>query len=58
MKPSPWRPYSHSVAQEVPPPFMKPEGSVPCSQEPASGLNSEREESNIYPDTLDLQYLF
>jgi len=31
---------SHSSSQKFPP-FMEPEDSLPCSQEPANGLNPE-----------------
>jgi hypothetical protein len=28
---------SHSASQEIPPPFIEPKGSLPCSQQPAIG---------------------
>jgi len=31
---------------------MEPEGSLPCSQEPATGPHSEPDESNPDPPTL------
>jgi hypothetical protein len=33
---------SHSATQAIPPLFMKLEGSLPCSQEPATGPYPER----------------
>jgi hypothetical protein len=31
-----WEVNSHSANQEIPPPFMEPEGLLSCSQEPNS----------------------
>jgi hypothetical protein len=33
-------------------PFMKPEGSSPCSQQPATEFYPEPDESSAYPQTL------
>jgi hypothetical protein len=32
-----WEADSHSASQQIPPPFMEPIVSLPCSQEPATG---------------------
>jgi hypothetical protein len=32
-----WETNTHPAIQEIPPPFMEPEGSLPCSQQPATG---------------------
>jgi hypothetical protein len=37
---------------------MEPEGSLPRSQEPATGPNSEPEESSPHPPTLVFQNPF
>jgi hypothetical protein len=37
---------SHSASQETPPSFMKPQGSLLCSQEPATGTYPEPDESS------------
>jgi hypothetical protein len=34
--------------------FMEPEGSLSCSEEPATGPNPEPDESNPHPETLFL----
>jgi hypothetical protein len=41
-------PSSHSASQGIPPLLMEPEGSLPCSQKPASGLYPEPESSSPY----------
>jgi hypothetical protein len=33
----PWEAHSHSASQEIPPTFMEPEDSLPCSQQPTTG---------------------
>jgi len=33
-------------------PFMEPEGTLQCSQEPATGLYNESHEYSPHPDTL------
>jgi len=43
---------SHLASQEVPPPFMEPEGLSPCSQEPTTGSYPEPDESNPCLPTL------
>jgi hypothetical protein len=32
-----WETNSHSTSQEIPRLLMEPEGSLPCSQQPATG---------------------
>jgi hypothetical protein len=44
-----WEANSFSVTQEIPSIFMESEGSLPCSQHPATGLYSDIHESNPYP---------
>jgi hypothetical protein len=41
---SPSESNSHSASQEIPRLFMEPKGSLPCSQQPASGLYPEPDE--------------
>jgi hypothetical protein len=37
---------------------MEPEGSLPCSQEPATGTHPEPDESSPHPDSLFLTMHF
>jgi hypothetical protein len=46
MKLSPsWEANILSASQEISPPFVEPEGSLPCSQEPATGSYPEPDAS-------------
>jgi hypothetical protein len=47
-----WEADSHSDGQEIPPSFMEPEGSLPCSQEAATGSYPEPDESRRHFPTL------
>jgi hypothetical protein len=47
-----WEANSHSVTQKIPPPLIEPEGSLPCSQEPATGPYPESDESSLQLLTL------
>jgi hypothetical protein len=38
---------SHLFSQEIPPPFMETEGSLPYSQEPATGSHPESDASTL-----------
>jgi hypothetical protein len=46
-----WEANSHSASQEIPR-FMEPKGSLPRSQQPATGLYLEPDESNPHLPTL------
>jgi hypothetical protein len=47
-----WEADSHSAGQEIPQPFTEPEGSLPCSQEPATGSFPEPDEFSPHLATL------
>jgi hypothetical protein len=47
-----WQANSHSATQEIPRPFMEPEGSLPCSQQPATDPYPEPDESSSHLPTL------
>jgi hypothetical protein len=42
----------YSASQEIPPPFIETEGSLPCSQQPATGPCPEPDESSAQLPTL------
>jgi hypothetical protein len=46
-----WEADSHSASQ-IPPPFKEPEGSLPCSKEPAIGPYSEPDAASPHFLTL------
>jgi hypothetical protein len=41
-----WKAYSTLRESRNFPPFVEPEGSLPCSQDPANGPYTETDESN------------
>jgi len=43
---------SRSASWEIPPPFTEPEGSLPCSQQPATGSYPETDASSQHLHTL------
>jgi hypothetical protein len=42
-----WGAYSHSASQDIPCIFKESEGSLPCSEEPATGPCPEPDESRF-----------
>jgi hypothetical protein len=49
-----WEADSHSASQQNSRPFMEPEGSLQCSQQPATGPYPEPDASNPQLPTLFL----
>jgi len=54
LRPS-WEAGSHSASQEFPCLFMEPEGSLPCSQDPATGTYPDPNSSSPHLPTVFLQ---
>jgi hypothetical protein len=44
-----WEADSRSASQQIQPPFIKTEGSLPCSQEPGTGPYPELNGSSLHP---------
>jgi hypothetical protein len=49
-----WEAANYAATQEISQHFMKPEGSLRCSQEPSGGLYPEPDQSNPYYPILSL----